>query len=976
VNGATGLPHRASAPEFLAGGGEMGALMRAHDWSTSPLGPPDTWPPSLRAVVALMINSRYPMFVAWGPELAFLYNDGYRPIFGAKHPHTLGLPFREVWSEIWDDIWPLIERALAGEATFNEDLHLVMERNGYPEDTWYSFSYSPVRDESGQIAGMFCACTETTQKVLAERRVAAERDRLAQLFEQAPGFICTLRGPEHVFEFVNAAHRRLFKSQGWVGRPVREALSDIEGQGFHELLDQVYATGERAVVHSAPVRFRISPDAPEEERLLDFIYAPMLDDAGAVSGIFCEGYDVTERKRAEAALRDSEARYRMLFGSIDEGFCILEFVNGEHGPLSDYRYVEANPALEAQSGVVGVVGKTVREVLPGEAQEWIDIFGKVLRTGEPIRFERVLTASNRSLELFAFRVEPEARRQVAVIFQDVTARRRAEDALRRLNDELEQRVADALAERKLLADIVERTDAFVQVADLGFRWLAINKASADEFERIFSVRPKVGDSMLDILADRPEHQAAVRAVWSRALAGEEFTEIGEFGDPALDRRCYEMKYNTLRDRDGNRIGAYQFVHDVTQRLRDQERLAQAEEALRQAQKMESIGQLTGGVAHDFNNLLQAIASGLQLLDRRDDPKLHRRVFDSMHQAVERGARLTRQLLAFSRRQPLRPEPIDLAWQVGGIRELLARSLRGDIQLEMSLGPDTWPVEVDPGELERVMLNLCINARDAMPEGGTIAVTAGNTPDLMQGDTCGDFVRLSVRDTGIGIPPDVRARVFEPFFTTKEVGKGSGLGLAQVYGFAKQSGGSVEIDSEVGRGTTVTLLLPRSRKQPAPIEHHPGATDRPQPGGEGALQGQVLLVEDDEEVAALTTEMLRAIDCRVTHVASAAAALDALAGGQPIDVVFSDIMMPGGMSGLELAREVKRRRPELPVVLTTGYETAAAGAKAEGIGLLLKPYRVEALAETLRAHLTNEDGRARRGAAGQFGIEARGTRSCP
>ena len=261
---------------------------------------------------------------------------------------------------------------------------------------------------------------------------------------------------------------------------------------------------------------------------------------------------------------------------------------------------------------------------------------------------------------------------------------RGSAALRELNETLERRVAEGLAERKLLADIVEGTGAFVQVADLEYRWLAINRAAADEFERIFGVRPRVGDSMLDLLAGQPDHQAAVRAVWSRALAGEEFAAIEEFGDPARERRAYEMRFNTLRDREGRQIGAYQFVYDVTERLRDQERLRAAEEALRQAQKMESLGQLTGGVAHDFNNLLAVFASALQLLERTAARRA-RGCWTAMRRAVARGTGLTRHLLAFSRRRPVNPESIDLAAHLTGMRAMLDGSLGGHIEVRMQFG---------------------------------------------------------------------------------------------------------------------------------------------------------------------------------------------------------------------------------------------------------------------------------------------------
>ena len=680
-----GLPSIDQTVDFLDGGGAVGALMRSHDWSESPLGAPHSWPQPLRTVVGLLLQSRFPMFVAWGNALGFLYNDPYTEILGAKHPRALGRRFHDIWPEIWPDISPLIDAAMAGHAIYREDLPLVMNRKGYDEQTWFTFSYSPLRDENGQVAGLFCACSETTRRVLAER------------------------------------------------------------------------------------------------------------------------------------------------------------------------------------------------------------------------------------------------------------------GLRELNDTLERRVNEALAQRKLLADIVEGTDAFVQVADLDYRWLAINRAAANEFERIFGIRPKVGDSMLQLLASQSEHQAAVKAVWSRALSGEEFVEIGEFGDPGRDRRFYEMRYSTLRDGNGTRIGAYQFVYDVSERMRDQERLRQAEETLRQSLKLEALGRLTGGVAHDFNNLLAVFANGLQLLQRKSSAEQRERVYATMRRAVARGTGLTHQLLAFTRRQAINPESIDLASHLQGMRDMLERSLRGDIRVEMDFGAELWPVEIDAGEFELAMLNLFANARDAMPDGGTIRIEARNRKEAQDDGPPTDIVQLSVADTGSGMPPEVLDRVLEPFFTTKEAGKGSGLGVPQVYGFAQQSGGRLRIESQVGAGTIMTLLLPRSLRKPvAPID----ASSAFSSGAEGALGRQVLLVEDDVEVAALTREMLSHLGFKVIHTASAVAALGALADARRIDIVFSDIMMPGAMSGLELAREIGRRQPRLPIVLTTGNSEAAAGMRNAEFRLLLKPYSIEAIADAL------------------------------
>ena len=668
----------------------MAALMRSHDWSRSPLGEPQAWAPALRSVVGLMLDSRVAMFTAWGPELGFLYNDPYAEILGAKHPRALGSRFRDIWSEIWPDIEGLVDAAMAGNAIYREDLPLVMNRRGHDEQTWFTFSYSPVRAGDGGVAGMFCTVWETTQKF------------------------------------------------------------------------------------------------------------------------------------------------------------------------------------------------------------------------------------------------------------------RAEQALQEANHTLERRVSEAIAERQVLADIVEATDTIVQMLDMQGRWMAFNGAAREALRRVYGIEPRIGSSLFDALAHVPEQQAAVKAFWQRALEGEEFVQTAEFGDPAHERRTYEIRFNTLRGRDGAPIGAYQFVTDVTERLAEQARLREAEEALRHAQKLESLGQLTGGVAHDFNNLLQVVLNGISLIEVRGDAASSRGTLDGMRRAVKRGTDLTRHLLAFSRRQPVHPTPLDLRRHLRGMREMLTRSLRGDLQVDMRFGGDLWPVELDAGELELAILNLCVNARDAMPAGGTISISVDNAPQAHLAGRVGDFVRLCIADSGVGMAPEVRARAFDPFFTTKETGKGSGLGLAQVYGFATQAGGDVQIESSPGHGTTVTLLLPRSDRGPDRRERE--ASVRAADDGGGRLKGRVLLVEDDPEVASLTAEMLRGLGLMVAHAGTADLALRALAEQIEIDIVFSDVMMPGGMSGIELAQEVRRRRPGLPIVLTTGFELSAVQARNEDITLLPKPYGMEELAATFSKEL--------------------------
>jgi len=384
----------------------------------------------------------------------------------------------------------------------------------------------------------------------------------------------------------------------------------------------------------------------------------------------------------------------------------------------------------------------------------------------------------------------------------------------------------------------------------------------------------------------------------------------------------------------------------TQRLYEEaERREFAEDALRQAQRLEAIGQLTGGVAHDFNNLLMVVSGSVHRLRRDLDDEKQTRLLDAIANATQRGESLTRQLLAFSRRSTLQPSVIDLAERLPDLKELLSRSLRDDIEIRVQVARRPCLIKVDPSEFELALLNLAFNARDAMPSGGTLTITA--KPIVLRGKASdeglsGDFVAIRVADTGDGIPPDVLPRVFEPFFTTKDVGKGTGLGLSQVYGFARQSGGAATITSAPRRGTAVTLFLPRSFETPE------SAREPAHPAGAARNAGTALLVEDNGEVAEVARSYFEQLGYRVEQAGGAQSALDLVERDGNIDLIFSDILMPGGMNGLDLANSVRQRFPAIAVLLSTGYSSSAQDAVRQGFEVLRKPYDLAALQRALRA----------------------------
>ncbi|MEO6799769.1 MAG: PAS domain-containing protein [Rhodanobacter sp.] len=813
---------------FLSGGGEMGKLVRAHVWSKHPLGSPEGWSQALRTAIRLMLNSRYPMGLFWGPTGFWFYNDAYRQTLSAeRHPSSLGLPAQEVWPEVWEEvIHAQFQQVMSGgSATWHENQHILLRRNGRDEDTYWTYSYGPIDDETapGGVGGVLVVTSETTEHVLASMRAVEERQRLAELFDQAPSFMAMLRGPEHIIELANPSYARLVGGRSVVGRSVAEALPDAAEQGFVELLDKVYASGEPYAANSTPFAMRPAPDAPVSQRYLDFVYQPIKNAAGEVTGIFVEGIDVTERAMAGQALQSSEARLRAL-----------------------------NRDLEKQ----------VAERMHGRARTW--------------------------------QLSP--------------------DMLGVLNAE----------------GVFELSNPAWQVM-LGWP------------EETIATTP-----FFDLL--HPDDVALNRTAFARAI---------ELGEPAL----------RLENRYRHANGSYRWLswvaipeadkiyctaRDITAEKEAAESLARTEAALRQSQKMEAVGQLTGGLAHDFNNLLGGIMGALEVARMKleqDKAADIPRYLALGEKAVRRAASLTQRLLAFSRQQTLDPRSTDINRLVAGMEDLICRTIGPSVHLEVVAPGGLWPTLVDPPQLENALLNLCINARDAMPDGGRLTIESTNRSlDEEAAAACelepGQYVALSVTDTGSGMSADVIARAFDPFFTTKPIGQGTGLGLSMIYGFARQSGGHARIDSEPGTGTIVCIYLPR---------HHQAAVER-EPSSPAhlphvALQSEtILVVEDEPSIRELVCEVLTGAGYSLLQASDGKAGLQILQSTAVIDLLITDVGLPGTMNGRQMADVARTTRPQLKILFMTGYaENSTVGNEylEPDMHVLTKPFSLDALMRRVR-----------------------------
>jgi PAS domain S-box-containing protein len=821
--------NKRSFEDFLAGGGEMGALMRAYDWSASPLGKPEAWPQSLRTAVRILLNTNHPMFIWWGEELIQFYNDAYRQTMGPeRHPSALGQGGRECWAEIWDVIGPQIEQVMSGGgATWHENQLIPVTRYGRLEQVYWTYGYSPIDEDDG-VGGVLVVCRDVTKDYLA---AAALREREAELARvQRLGRIGGLevdlrtgfhnrRSPEYLIIHGLPPHAVNESHEDWVRRVHPEDREDAEGKFREALAGDVscYNAQYRIIRPNDGVTRWISVKATIERNA-----------QGKAIRLIGAHTDVTDQVAAEQALRQSEERYRKLA-----------------------------------------------------------------------------------------------------------------DQLAELNATLAQRVEEKTRERDRIWNV---SQDLLLVADYDGVWRTINPAWTRTLG--WSEAELLNRTSGPLVHPDDAHRTRVHI---KKLAANEASQTFE---------------NRLRHKDGSyrwlswtgvpdQGHIYAVARDVTAEKVAAERLKATEEALLQSQKMEAVGQLTGGIAHDFNNLLTGIVGSLDLLQTR----LNRgrtdnvaRYIDAAMTSANRAAGLTHRLLAFARRQPLVPKIVDVNQLVVSLEDLLRRTIGETIDLQIVASEDLWCTLCDPNQLESALLNLAINARDAMPDGGNLTIATSNvhldsaianTPALSPGD----YICIDVADTGEGMSAQVAARAFDPFFTTKPIGQGTGLGLSMIYGFSRQSSGHVTIDSRLGRGTSIKLYLPRRQGDVAAQQTL--AVKAAEPAGAGET---VLVVEDEPVVRGVIVEMLEDQGYRTLEAVDGPAGLRTLRESEGVDLLVTDVGLPG-INGRELADQARETRPGLKVLFITGYAESAALSKGflqPGMELITKPFDLDHLAQRVRA----------------------------
>ncbi|UQS16105.1 PAS domain S-box protein [Pseudomonas sp. HS6] len=831
------------------------ALIARTDWSRSPLGSADNWPQSLRTAVDIVIHSPMPMLLLWGPQLTQIYNNGFALLAGSKHPHAFGQPAHLIWPELRDFTDPIYSAVLQGQVRTYSERRFTLQRDGKESDFWLDLTYSPIRDESAQVAGILVTAIETNER----RRIALE------LQQRSEDSLKAQRESEERLQLALAATDAVGTWDWDIGED--RFIADAHFAQLHgvdpalasqlpisEYLHGVHPEDRAMIARSIKHCITHGTEYAEEYRLLQangdvrWVFARgrcYKDHHGRPMRFLGAALDLTERKHTEQALRQSQTELQLIINAMP---ILISYVDREE------RFRLNNAAYLDWYGLTPqeLYGRTIREVISEESYFLRAPYIAEALAGRPCSFSLYTPhrdgSQRHALMNYLPRHGPDGAVNGFYIFViDETERKKTEEALRNLNETLEERVS-------------ARTEQLAQ---------ANQRLQNEMFER-----------------------------------------------------------------------------------------ERAEDALRHAQKMEAVGQLTGGIAHDFNNMLTGIIGSLDLMQRyiasgRADEI--GRFTDAAVSSANRAAALTHRLLAFSRRQSLDRKTLDVNELIHSLEDLIRRTKGDPIELKLRLAGSVWPVSTDVSQLENALLNLVINARDAMPDGGELLIETanvyldGNDITTLEPVKAGDYLMLAVSDNGTGMTPSVRSKAFDPFFTTKPIGQGTGLGLSMIYGFAQQSGGHVSLDSLPGQGTCVRLYLPRLHVLEPERTVIETTTEAP-----AAATGEtVVVVEDDPAVRMLVMDLLKELGYRAHEAEDAKSVLPLLESDLRVDLLVTDVGLPG-MNGRQLAEIARQHRPGLKVLFMTGYAQKAAerqGFLEDGMDMVAKPFSIELLAGKIRTMIS-------------------------
>ncbi|HEY5337293.1 MAG TPA: PAS domain-containing protein [Rhizomicrobium sp.] len=937
-------------PAFLTGGGEMASRILAHDWSAT-LGPVADWPQSLKTAVGVAVHSPVPIVMLWGTDGVMLYNDAYSVFAGGRHPQLLGSKVREGWPEVADFNDNVMKVGLAGETLSYKDQELTLYRTGKPEQVWMNLDYSPIMDESGKPGGVIAIVVETTERVLAERSAALEKEHLVQS-EQRLQVALSAGSGVGIWDWDVQADR-VFADERFArlyGVPLDRALA---GAPLAEFFAVIHPDDAKRIEAPIARALETGGEFSEEYRLIQpdgdvrWVLAQgkvKLDENGNALRFPGVSFDITARKKTEALLLASEAQFRG-FAQAMPNQVWAATPKGQLDWFNDQTLQYSGLDFERLS-VEGWASMVHPDDIGAAAAAW----AAALASGKNYETEFRLRHADGVWRWHLARAVPVLDDAGTILRwigtnTDIDDQKATAAALRELNVDLERKV-------------IERTQA------RGLTWqVTPDLMGALNSQGYFETSNPAWQAMLGWSEDEVAHMSIFEMLHpddlERTREGFALTQIGQPAIRFPNRyRCKDGSYRWISwvgvPEDGM---VYCTGRDITEEREKEAELLLAQDALRQAQKMEAVGQLTGGIAHDFNNLLQGIIGSLDRVQHRIAAGRHGDVDRFLKAAVDaanRAAALTHRLLAFSRRQTLDPRPADVNRLIGGMEELIRRTMGPEIGVAVVGAAGLWPVRVDASQLENTLLNLCINARDAMPNGGKLTIeTANKWMDARAARERelpeGEYVTLCVTDTGTGMSPEVIERAFDPFFTTKPLGQGTGLGLSMIYGFVRQSGGQVHVHSQIGKGTTMCLYFPRHSGNAEDGDDASVSGEAVEPGF-----GEVVLVVDDEAtVRMLVTEVLLEAGYKTMEAPDGPAALRILQSGVRIDLLITDVGLPGGMNGRQVADAARELRKDLKILFITGFAENAAignGHLGAGMEILAKPFAMSTLGSKVREML--------------------------